>query len=136
MKIKRIAFVTALTLCAATSLTAFASKECTVYNGGVNLTGYISGVEGPFVIQDKVYYQGYLNGPDAKTIPDPKYAYSDSNRTYIIPGTDKKSLGKKYLWKDKVSIKKDNVSCGYGGKKAKIEVYVCGSSNSVSEPLA
>ncbi|SFD29737.1 hypothetical protein [Ruminococcus albus] len=124
MKLKRIAFVVSLAMCATivSSVVAYAA-EGTVSDGNVYLDGWVTGVEGPNVITDKVWYNGYLYGSDARTI-DKK-----GSEVYVEPGTDTKTLSKKYLYDTRRSVSGNKVSCGYGGSEARMTIH-CGSSES------
>ncbi|PWJ09642.1 hypothetical protein [Ruminococcus flavefaciens] len=132
MKLKRIAFLTSLALCATavTSLVASAAAEGTVSDGGAYLDGWVCGVEGPNVLTDKIWYNGYLYGSDAQ------YVEQYGSEVYVQPGTDGKTLDKVYLWNTRRVVSGNKVSCGWGADYARLKIHCGSDETTLSERLA
>ncbi len=96
MKVKSIVLSSLLAAGCALSLafTAFAaSNDGEITKDQVTLSGYVSGVNWPLFIPDKIYYTATMYGPNSENVLDGNTAGGDANHVYIIPYTDKDSLG-------------------------------------------
>lgn len=134
-KLKRmlcIASICLLSTCTV-ALTA-AAAEGTLSDGGLKLDGYIAGVEGPLTITDKIWYNASLSGSDANYVPNPSFSGS-GDKVYVVPGTDTKTLSKVYLWADDKVVYGNEISCGYGGSKAILEMHISSKNKTISEAL-
>ena len=132
IRLKRTAFLASLALCAtaATSLVAAAATD-SISKGGVTLEGYVSGVEGPTITPDKVFWNAYVYEPDVE------YLDKKDTEVYIEPGTDTNTLDKVYLHKGRKVVSGEKL-CGYGGSEARMRLR-CGDNfdeyTVISEPL-
>lgn len=139
MKLKKFTFIISLALCAVSSvaLTAAAAKEGTITDCDVHLNGYISGVEGPLTITDKIWYNANLTGSEdeIECVVSPTISHGEGNTAYVIPGTDKKELSKVYLYDQKRFVSDNKVSCGYGGSKAILKMHLCSVDGTISDAL-
>lgn len=134
-KLKRMLCIASICLLSAgtVALTA-AAVEGTLSDGGLTLDGYITGVEGPLTITDKIWYNASLSGSDADYVPNPDFAGS-GDEVYVIPGTDTKTLSKVYLWADDKVVYGNEVSCGYGGSRAILQMHIPSKNKTISEAL-
>lgn len=142
MKRKRIgaAFMLALCMIFASAGSVVASTHDYLDSNKyfLTLSAYISGLEGPLLYQDKVWYTASLTGSDAQLILDPKLAgVNPENMVFIEPGTDKETLKFVYLYDAcrLVSGPDDGEKCGYGGKEARLRMWVCTEQKTISTPL-
>lgn len=131
MKSKRIVFSSLLAACCVFSV-AFTAHAATnqgeITRDQVTLSGYISGVNWPSPLPDKIYYTAAIYGDNVQYVSEPQLYGGDSNKVYIVPHTDKDSLGKIYLWKDQQLVScTDGASCGIGAKTAYLDMWCLGS---------
>lgn len=88
MKRKRIgaalmlAFCLIFTSAGSVAASTFYTLECPDYF--LKLSAYISGLEGPLIIPDKVWYNANLFGSDAQYILDPKIAGANKENIVYI----------------------------------------------------
>lgn len=139
MKAKRFVFavVLAFTVLVSAALTALAAKEGTITDSDAHLNGYIAGVEGVLTLTDKIWYNANLTGSEdeIECVVSPEISHGDGNTAYVIPGTDKKTLSKVYLYDQKRMVSGDEVSCGYGGHKAILKMHLCSVDSSIEDKL-
>lgn len=138
MKIKRIVLSSLLAAGCALSVafTAFAAtNEGEVEKNEVILSGYVSGVDWPLIMQDKIYYTASMYGSNAEYIGIDTLS-SDNTKVFIRPYSDKKDLGKMYLWADRRRISgTDGASCGSGVKKVYLEMSNQGKTRLLESDL-
>ncbi len=139
MKFKKNAIIFATILCTISSvaITASAANEGTITYCDVHLNGYISGVEGPLTITDKIWYNANLTGSEdeIECIVSPTFSHGDENTAYVQPGTNKKTLSKVYLYDQRRMVSGNQVSCGYGGSTAILNMHLGTVDGSISDPL-
>lgn len=142
MKRKRIGAAFMLALCmifaSAGSVVASTTDYLDSSRYFLTLSAYISGLEGPLLYQDKVWYTASLTGSDAQLILDPKLAgVNPENVVFIEPGTDKETLNFVYLHDGYrlASGPEDGAKCGRGGKQAKLRMWVCTEQKTIYTPL-
>ncbi len=139
MRVKSIVLSSLLAAGCALSLafTAFAaSNEGEITKDQVTLSGYVSGVDSPLFIHDKIYYNAAIYGENAQYVPAGPLAGGDANKVYVTPYTDKDSLGRIYLWGDRRSVRDtDGASCGIGASKAYLKMWCLNSTKTLESDL-
>lgn len=139
MKSKRIVLSSLLAACCVLSV-AFTAHAATnqdeITINQVTLSGYVSGVDWPSPLSDKIYYTAAIYGDNAQYVSEPQLYGGDSNKVYINPRTDKKDLGKIYLWKDQQLVScTDGASCGIGAKTAYLDMWCLGNTKTLESAL-
>ena len=91
------------------------------------------------VFQDKIAYSGELYGSDVKEL---MVGYSPDTITYIVPGTDVKTLSRvDFFYRSssnpeydqfKLKVSASGVKCGASAKKGILEMY-CGGAEYILE---
>lgn len=141
MKIKRIVLSSLLAAGCAISLaiTAFAASEAEITKNQVTLSGYVAGVNWPWPMADKIYYNAAIWGQNVDILLPPTTSGGDNNKVYVQPSSDSKTLPKVYLWADQKRVsqsnKDDGDSCGNTAKEVKLYMWNQGSTDTITSAL-
>ena len=121
MKKKRTILVAALTFMLFSSVVAMAAAKNQTYSYGSNINasvhGFISFVEGPLVMRDKVYYNAAITGAQRSKCT---VAYS------VIVDNSVVAYG--VLDKNKYSVSVSDKAVGYGHEYAKLQLKFNGKN--------
>lgn len=142
MRIKTIVFSSLLVLGCAFSLayTAFAaSNEAEITKDGVTLSGYVSGVNWPSPLADRIYYNAAIWGNLEYIMPPTATSVGDNFRVYVQPSSDKKTLSKVYLYPGKTMVSHSDKdygdACGTGATRMELYMWNQESTKTISYTL-
>lgn len=123
MKKKRIIFALVLVFSMVGSMTVMAASvsKTFTYNSESHVNGYISFLEGPLTIQDKVYYTASLGGKD---ISKCTVAYK------VI--VDNSTITSGVLNPSNPSVSASDVKVGYGHEYAKLQFDFNGTTKTLT----
>lgn len=107
---------------------AYSDTTISTANSTLKMYGYLDFLEGPNVIKDKIWYDANIYGTYDMTGIMTNASYGDDNCCYVIPGTNKHSLSKQFMYKGKLSVSSGSsgVYIGYGGSNGKMIMNLMG----------
>lgn len=102
-----------------TTIASYAIGDTTIKSDGldVSLNGYIDFVEGPNVQYDRIWMVASISGSNIYLVDN-----NTNTSCYVIPGTDSVMLSKHYLNSSKKQWYRNQVNCGYGGTRGKLQM--------------
>lgn len=88
------------------------------------------------MIKTDIYYTGSISGANVSLVAAPTMAGGDSNKVYVQPRSNKKTLDKEYLWGDRRMVLENNgVSCGSNVSMVYLDMWCLNKQDTISSTL-